>query len=207
MNCTARATKKADKYFRRPASQFPFVMQSVEQEVTEETENACPSPECPSAGQSRGKRRRRVRNSVWSSIIIRVMAPRFVRPNVREMEGYVPGEQPEAGQRIVKLNTNENPYPPSERVMQAIADASAESLRRYPNPRADLFRDAAAKVHGLSRENIIAGNGSDDLLTIATRCFVSEGGTLAYPDPTYSLYPVLARLQDAKGVAVPWESE
>src|SRR6202050_4298205 len=125
------------------------------------------------------------------------MAPRFVRSNVREMSGYVPGEQPDAGQRIVKLNTNENPYPPSERVMQALAEASGELLRRYPNPRADVFRDAAAKLHGLTRDHIIAGNGSDDILTIATRCFVPPGGTLAYPEPTYSLYPVLARLGDA----------
>jgi histidinol-phosphate aminotransferase len=123
------------------------------------------------------------------------------------MEGYVPGEQPGAGERIVKLNTNENPYPPSERVMRAIAGASGELLRRYPNPTADLFRDAAAKLHGVTRDHIIAGNGSDDILTIATRCFVSAGGTLAYPDPTYSLYPVLAKLQDAKGLGLPWERD
>jgi histidinol-phosphate aminotransferase len=91
--------------------------------------------------------------------------------------------------------------------LQALAGASGELLRRYPNPAADVFRDAAAKLHGLSRQHIIAGNGSDDLLTIATRCFVSPGGTLAYPDPTYSLYPVLARLQDAKGVGIPWERD
>jgi histidinol-phosphate aminotransferase len=123
------------------------------------------------------------------------------------MEGYEPGEQPAAGERVVKLNTNENPYQPSDRVMQAIAGISAETLRRYPNPTADAFRDAAAKLHGLTREHIIAGNGSDDILTIATRCFVPPGGTLAFPDPSYSLYPVLARLQDAKAMAIPWERD
>ena len=132
------------------------------------------------------------------------MSPPFVRSVVREMEGYAPGEQPEAGQRVVKLNTNENPYPPSERVMQALAGVSGEMLRRYPNPTADLFRDAAAKLHGVTRHHIIAGNGSDDILTIATRCFVPPRGILAFPDPTYSLYPVLARLEEAKGLAVPW---
>jgi len=126
---------------------------------------------------------------------------------VREMAGYTPGEQPDAGQRIVKLNTNENPYPPSERVMQALAAISGETLRRYPNPTADLFRDAAAKLHGLTRDHIIAGNGSDDILTIATRCFVPPGGTLAFPDPTYSLYTVLARLQEARPLALPWDCD
>ncbi|MGD0462811.1 MAG: histidinol-phosphate transaminase [Tepidisphaeraceae bacterium] len=135
------------------------------------------------------------------------MAPQFVRACVREMEGYEPGEQPAAGERVVKLNTNENPYQPSDRVMQAIAGISAETLRRYPNPTADVFRDAAAKLHGVTRQHIIAGNGSDDILTIATRCFVPPGGTLAFPDPTYSLYPVLARLQDAKALPIPWERD
>lgn len=135
------------------------------------------------------------------------MAAQLVRTCVREMEGYTPGEQPGAGERVVKLNTNENPFPPSERVMQALAGISAEILRRYPNPTADLFRDAAAKLHGVTRQHILAGNGSDDILTIATRCFIPPGGTLAYPEPTYSLYPVLAKLQDAKGLGVPWERD
>lgn len=123
------------------------------------------------------------------------------------MEGYSPGEQPEAGRRVVKLNTNENPYPPSQRVMQALAAVSGEMLRRYPNPTADIFRDDAAKLHGLTRHHIIAGNGSDDILTIATRCFVPPHGILAFPDPTYSLYPVLAKLEEAKALAVPWDRD
>jgi histidinol-phosphate aminotransferase len=131
----------------------------------------------------------------------------FVRSTIREMSGYSPGEQPPAGQRVVKLNTNENPYPPSDRVMQTLSQISAESLRRYPNPTGDAFRDVAAKLHNLTRQHIITGNGSDDILTIATRCFIPPGGTLAFPDPTYSLYPVLAKLQDAKSLAVPWERD
>jgi histidinol-phosphate aminotransferase len=122
------------------------------------------------------------------------------------MDGYTPGEQPALGERIVKLNTNENPFPPSPRVMAAIAGVEAEVLRRYPNPTADAFRDAAARVLGVSRDMILAGNGSDDVLNIATRTFVGPRGILAYPEPSYSLYPVLARIEDAKVAPVPWEA-
>src|SRR5829696_6460503 len=132
------------------------------------------------------------------------MPPSFVRPVVREMAGYTPGEQPGAGERVVKLNTNENPFPPSPKVMQALAQVEPEMLRRYPNPTADAFRTAAAKLHDVSVDQIIAGNGSDDILTIATRTFVAPGGTLAAPDPTSSLYTVLAQLEGAKYVSVPW---
>jgi histidinol-phosphate aminotransferase len=133
------------------------------------------------------------------------MAPTFVRSIVREMEGYVPGEQPSPGARIVKLNTNENPFPPSDKVMAAIRAVSSESLRRYPPPMADEFRHAAGKVLGFGADWILAGNGSDDILTIATRTFIPPGGTLGFCDPTYSLYPVLAALEEAKIAAIPWE--
>jgi histidinol-phosphate aminotransferase len=135
------------------------------------------------------------------------MAPQFVRATVRDMAGYAPGEQPGPGERVVKLNTNENPFPPSPRVMRAIREIDEETLRRYPNPTADDFRAAAAKLVGCTPDMILAGNGSDDLLTIATRTFIPPGGTLAYPDPTYSLYPVLARLEDAKTATVPWGAD
>jgi histidinol-phosphate aminotransferase len=133
------------------------------------------------------------------------MAPTFVRQTVRAMDGYTPGEQPGVSARVVKLNTNENPYPPSPKVMAAIRDIEAESLRRYPNPNADDFREAAAKLHSVDADMIIAGNGSDDVLTIATRTFVPPGGLIAFPEPTYSLYPVLSQLQDAQCVGVPWD--
>jgi histidinol-phosphate aminotransferase len=142
-----------------------------------------------------------------SAFIINFMIPQLARATVREMTGYTPGEQPAPGERVVKLNTNENPFPPSERVMQSVAGISAETLRRYPQPTADEFRDAAAQLHGVTRDHIIAGNGSDDLLTIATRCFIPPGGKLAYPEPTYSLYPILAKLQDAVAVPVPWDKD
>jgi histidinol-phosphate aminotransferase len=135
------------------------------------------------------------------------MAPSFVRSAVRQIEGYTPGEQPGLGERVVKLNTNENPFKPSDKVLQVIREVEAEMLRRYPNPHADGFRNAAAKVLGVTPNMILAGNGSDDILTIATRTFLSHGDTLATPDPTYSLYPVLAQLQEAKLAAVPWEKD
>lgn len=132
------------------------------------------------------------------------MAPQFVRAAVRDMAGYTPGEQPGPGERVVKLNTNENPFPPSPRVMRAVREVDEEALRRYPNPTADAFRAAAAKLHGVAPDMVLAGNGSDDILTIATRTFIPPGGTLAYPEPTYSLYSVIAKLQDAKVVTVAW---
>jgi histidinol-phosphate aminotransferase len=120
------------------------------------------------------------------------------------LDGYVPGEQPAPGVRVVKLNTNENPYPPSPRVMEAVRAVPAHALQRYPRPMADEFRAAASRVLGVEPEAILAGNGSDDILTIATRTFLAPGESLAYPEPTYSLYPVLASLQDARVVTVPW---
>src|SRR5215207_7646124 len=91
------------------------------------------------------------------------MAPSFVRANVRDMQGYTPGEQPAAGERVVKLNTNENPFAPSPKVMQALAQVEPEQLRRYPNATADAFRDAAAAVLDVKPDMIMAGNGSDDV--------------------------------------------
>lgn len=132
------------------------------------------------------------------------MALPFVRETIASMHGYTPGEQPAAGERVVKLNTNENPYPPTPKVLAAIRGLEGEHLRRYPSATADQLRDAAAAKWKLTRDHFIAGNGSDDLLTIATRTFIPPGGKLAAPDPTYSLYGVLASLQDAKLVTVPW---
>jgi histidinol-phosphate aminotransferase len=135
-----------------------------------------------------------------------LMSRPLVRSTIRSLDGYVPGEQPPAGARVVKLNTNENPYPPSPRVMEAVRAVPPHALQRYPQPMADAFRAAASRVLGVPEDAILAGNGSDDILTIATRTFLDPGGTLAYPEPTYSLYPVLARLQDARVVTVPWAS-
>lgn len=120
------------------------------------------------------------------------------------MSGYTPGEQPRPGETVIKLNTNENPYPPSPRVFDAIRAIGADALRRYPSPLADDFRRVAARVHGVTPDCVIAGNGSDDILQIALRTYCGPGDVLASPDPTYSLYPVLAELADVRFVTVPW---
>jgi histidinol-phosphate aminotransferase len=133
------------------------------------------------------------------------MAPRFVRPHVRALDGPAREPPPVAGERLIKLNSNENPFPPSPKVLQAIQNIEPELLRRYPDPSARAFREAAAPVLGVGPEMILAGNGADDLLAIAARTFIASGGTLASPLPTYALFPVLAQLSDAKFVPVEWE--
>ncbi|HEX2973741.1 MAG TPA: histidinol-phosphate transaminase [Tepidisphaeraceae bacterium] len=135
------------------------------------------------------------------------MASSIVRTNIRQMAGYTPGEQPAVGERVIKLNTNENPFPPSPKVMQALQQIEPEMLRRYPHPTADLFRSAIAKVLDVSREMILAGNGSDDILSIAMRTFLGPDDLLVYPDPTYSLYPVLAEMGLTRHVGVPWAKD
>lgn len=125
------------------------------------------------------------------------------RPNVQAMEAYVPGEQPPAGASLIKLNTNENPYPPSPAVVEAIRAAleagpvPGARLRLYSDPDAGALCEAAAEVTGFPRDGILAGNGSDELLAVLARAFLSEGDTVAYPYPTYLLYETVARIQGA----------
>ena len=121
----------------------------------------------------------------------------YSRKNIAAMAGYVPGEQPQ-GRTFVKLNTNEHPYPPSPKVGEALASFDVSRLRLYSEPSAARVRRAASEVLGLRPENYLIGNGSDDLLTIALRTFVDQGGVAAYTEPSYSLYPVLAELQGAQ---------
>ena len=127
----------------------------------------------------------------------------YFRENIERMVGYVPGEQP-TDPNVVKLNTNENPYPPSPAVRNALARVEPEQLRRYPEPTARLFREAAAKVLDISPDEIICGNGSDELLTMATRAFAGPQAVLAFPVPTYSLYRTLAHIEDAGFVEIPF---
>jgi len=121
----------------------------------------------------------------------------YVRKNIAAISGYVPGEQPQ-GRVFVKLNTNENPYPPSPKVSEALRDFSEKNLRLYSEPSARMLRCAAAERYNMEPDEVLCGNGSDDLLTIALRTFVDQGGTLAFTNPSYSLYPVLADIQGAK---------
>jgi histidinol-phosphate aminotransferase len=122
----------------------------------------------------------------------------FLRPNIRAMAGYTPGEQPR-DEVFVKLNTNENPYPPSPRVLAAVGEAlTGERLRKYPDPLGTVFRQTAASVHGVAPDNLLIGNGSDDILTMVTRAFVPEGGLVVSPSPSYLLYRTLAEIQGAR---------
>ena len=117
------------------------------------------------------------------------------------MSGYVPGEQPKDG-IYTKLNTNENPYPPSPKVLRAIQSAVNESLRLYPDPVATSARIKAAETLDTKPERIMMGNGSDDLLSIIIRSFAGPEDKVVFPYPSYMLYKTLAELQDAIPCAV-----
>ena len=145
----------------------------------------------------------------------------IIRPHVHKLHAYVPGEQPKI-KGLIKLNTNENPHPPSPKVLAAIKAAVDGRLRLYPNPSAQPLREKLAKLHRCAPENIIIGNGSDELLALATRTFVEPEGTflteelvrsyavrvnysrctIQYFTPSYSLYPVLAAIHGARTNAV-----
>jgi histidinol-phosphate aminotransferase len=143
---------------------------------------------------------------------------KLIRPLVRELHAYVYGEQPKI-KGLIKLNTNENPYPPSPRVLAAVKAAVDGRLRLYPNPTAEVLREKLAKLNGCHADNIIVGNGSDELLALATRCFVEPVGAprravrssqrddptrvVQYFTPSYSLYPVLADIHGAAKNPVP----
>jgi len=123
------------------------------------------------------------------------------------MAGYTPGEQlNDPG--VVKLNTNECPYPPSPRVIEAVREAcTGDRLRKYPQPLGDGFRQAAAKVLGVDPDGILVGNGSDDILTVLTRAFVPEGGRVVTMTPGYVLYKSLADIQGATLTALPFAAD
>ncbi len=140
----------------------------------------------------------------------------LIRPLVRELHPYVYGEQPKI-KGLIKLNTNENPFPPSPKVLRTIKKAVDGRLRLYPNPTAQPLREKLAKMHGCSPDNIIVGNGSDELLALAVRCFVepksdskksnTAKATVQYFTPSYSLYPVLADIHGAAKDPVPLKSD
>jgi histidinol-phosphate aminotransferase len=140
----------------------------------------------------------------------------LIRPLVQALHAYVPGEQPKI-KGLIKLNTNENPYPPSPRVLTAVKAAVDGRLRLYPNPTAQALREKLAKLHDCAPENIIVGNGSDEALALAVRCFVEPTrgssaifgkqadrarATVQYFTPSYSLYQVLADIHGAAKNAV-----
>jgi histidinol-phosphate aminotransferase len=134
----------------------------------------------------------------------------FVRPLIRGLDPYIPGEQPKL-RGLIKLNTNENPYPPSPKVLAAIKSAADGRLRLYPNATAQPLREKLARLHRCKPENLLVGNGSDELLAMAVRCFVDPASRQArlsrslaqFFTPSYSLYPVLAEIHGARANPVP----
>ncbi len=132
-----------------------------------------------------------------------VSPAQYALPHVQQLQGYTPGMQPK-GEGWVKINTNENPYPPSPAVDDAIRAALGDALRLYPDPRSVALRETAAKLHGLAPEQLIFGNGSDDVLNLLTRAFARES-LASYLTPSYSLYPVLCGIQDAGKVEIPFD--
>ncbi|MBT3623952.1 MAG: histidinol-phosphate transaminase [Gammaproteobacteria bacterium] len=126
----------------------------------------------------------------------------FERENIRRMAGYTSGEQPD-NELVIKLNTNENPYPPSPQVSEVLRQFNPESLRRYPPATAQKFRQLAAELHGLDPGNVIATRGGDELLRLVITTFVDPGEKIGMTDPTYSLYPVLAQIQNCPIVEMP----
>jgi histidinol-phosphate aminotransferase len=128
------------------------------------------------------------------------------RRNIARMQGYLPGEQPQEG-GFIKLNTNENPYPPSPRVRRALLVEAKDTLRLYPDPDATPLRRRAALTYGFDLPQVIAGNGSDDLLAMIARAFIGEKDALCCPVPTYTLYETLVRIQGGKLLGIPYPDD
>lgn len=122
------------------------------------------------------------------------------------LEPYVPGEQPK-DKTYVKLNTNENPYPPSPQVLEAMKQAVNENLRLYPTPTCDELRACIAQYHALSKEQVFVGNGSDELLAFVFLAFFNPGSPILFPDITYSFYPVYATLFQIDYELVPLDED
>ena len=130
---------------------------------------------------------------------------RFWSPEVRELEPYVPGEQPKI-QNLLKLNTNENPYPPSPKVTEAVKAVlvnQADALRLYPDPDATLLKQAIAKQQHLSVEQVFVGNGSDEVLAHIFKAFFIQDEPILYPDISYSFYPVYSQFFGVQTKQIP----
>ena len=119
----------------------------------------------------------------------------WIRKSVTKMQGYIPGEQPQ-GDEVIKLNTNENPYLPSPEVLDILHEIDVADLTRYPDPVCMEVRKVIADLHGCSVEQVFVGNGSDEILALALRAFVERDEKVGFLEPSYSLYPVLAQIED-----------
>lgn len=131
---------------------------------------------------------------------------KFWNANTAALSPYTPGEQPKDGEKFIKLNTNECPYPPSPKVTAAISAANNDLLRLYPDPDASAVRRAFARLNNLSPEQVFVGNGSDEVLAVAFQAFFGDG-TLRFPAISYSFYPVYCGLYKIPYEAVPMCSD
>lgn len=129
---------------------------------------------------------------------------KYFRSNIDAMASYVPGEQPQRGIQMIKLNSNENPYPPSPAALAVLRNIEGEWLRRYPEPLGGEFRRAASKVLGVPSDWIIVGNGSDEVLNLVIRACTEAERKVVYPIPTYVLYVTLSQMQAAEVVEIPY---
>ena len=120
-----------------------------------------------------------------------------IAKSVRKLVAYVPGEQPKS-RNVVKLNTNENPYPPSPKCAEVLSGFDLDKLRRYPDPNFTALREAIAKLNGTTPDKVFVGNGSDEVLSLAARAFVENDGKIGSLDPSYSLYKTLAAIRDVE---------
>lgn len=121
---------------------------------------------------------------------------------VKQLKPYTPGEQPQ-DQRYIKLNTNENPYPPSPKALLAIYESVGSSLRRYPDPNANELKQAIADYYKLAKNQVFVGNGSDEVLAHTFNALLKHEQPLLYPDITYSFYPVYSKLYDIQTKTIP----
>ena len=128
------------------------------------------------------------------------------RANIAAMRGYIPGEQPKDN-GYIKLNTNENPYPPAPAVVERIRSACNSDLRLYPDPDANDLRGKLAELFSVVPQQVIAGNGSDELLNIIIRSFAGEGEKIVYPNPTYGYYKPLIDVQGAEAVPIEFPAD
>ncbi len=122
----------------------------------------------------------------------------FFRDNIEKMAAYVPGEQPGDMSGVIKLNTNENPYPPSPRVAEVLRDFDCNSLKLYPDAMANKFRRSAAEVLGVSADWILPGDGSDDLIIMVARAALGPGRSVVYPTPTFPYYFTQGQVEDCE---------
>ena len=130
----------------------------------------------------------------------------FWSARIRDMVPYVPGEQPR-GKKLIKLNTNENPYPPSRAVLEALRQAADGDLRLYPDPESTSLRQALAAFHDLRPEQVFVGNGSDEVLSLCFQAFFTPGRPVVFPDITYSFYPVYCALYGQDYQEIPLDGD